>query len=154
MAKGGLFMTKTKNYALNQWDPGDPIRRADFNRDNAVLDAALGAAGNCRIVGGSYEGGGVYGVQNPNTLTFDFPPKLLIVIAPAQSSSPWLLVAARGTTQVHTSTGSTDNCYDRINLLWDENTVTYYADTQTSGYDGTTVQFNKMGYTYHYIALG
>jgi hypothetical protein len=44
MAKGGLFMNKTKNYALNQWGPTDPIRRQDFNRDNAVLDAALAQA--------------------------------------------------------------------------------------------------------------
>jgi hypothetical protein len=43
-------MTKTKNYALNQWDAGDPIRRADFNRDNAVLDAALREIGYVKLL--------------------------------------------------------------------------------------------------------
>ena len=36
-------MTKTENYQLNQWDAADPIRREDFNADNAKLDAALSA---------------------------------------------------------------------------------------------------------------
>jgi hypothetical protein len=38
-------MTKTENFQLNQWDAGDPIRRGDFNRDNAILDAALEGLG-------------------------------------------------------------------------------------------------------------
>ncbi|MGM9607332.1 MAG: hypothetical protein ACI3XJ_07495 [Oscillospiraceae bacterium] len=36
-------MKKTTNYQLNQWDAADPIRRADFNADNAKIDAALAA---------------------------------------------------------------------------------------------------------------
>lgn len=32
----------------------------DFNADNAKIDAALAAAGNCRIVTGSYMGTGEY----------------------------------------------------------------------------------------------
>ena len=34
-------MTKTKNYNLNQWAASDPIRRGDFNADNAAIDAAI-----------------------------------------------------------------------------------------------------------------
>ena len=41
-------MTKTKKYNLNQWEPADPIRRTDFNADNAAIDAAL--AGNARAL--------------------------------------------------------------------------------------------------------
>ncbi|MGM9607322.1 MAG: hypothetical protein ACI3XJ_07445 [Oscillospiraceae bacterium] len=36
-------MEKTANYHLNQWDAADPIRREDFNADNAKIDAALAA---------------------------------------------------------------------------------------------------------------
>ena len=36
-------MTKTEHYQLNQWDAADPIRREDFNSDNAAIDAALAA---------------------------------------------------------------------------------------------------------------
>jgi hypothetical protein len=68
-------MTKTKNYALTQWDPGDPIRRADFNRDNAVLDAALGELGAERVVVGSYTGDGVSG----RVIELPFTPKVVMV---------------------------------------------------------------------------
>ncbi len=34
-------MTKTQHYQLNQWAPEDPVLHADFNRDNALVDAAL-----------------------------------------------------------------------------------------------------------------
>lgn len=34
-------MKKTENFALNQWEPTDALRRSDFNADNAVIDAAL-----------------------------------------------------------------------------------------------------------------
>lgn len=36
-------MTKTENYQLNQWEPTDKLSRADFNADNATIDAALAA---------------------------------------------------------------------------------------------------------------
>ena len=36
-------MTKTEHYQLNQWDAADPVRREDFNADNAKLDAGLAA---------------------------------------------------------------------------------------------------------------
>ena len=39
-------MTKTENFALNQWNAADPIRREDFNADNAAIDAALNAIKN------------------------------------------------------------------------------------------------------------
>ena len=31
----------TNNFHLCQWEAGDPVLRADFNADNAKLDAAL-----------------------------------------------------------------------------------------------------------------
>ena len=33
----------TSNFHLCQWEAGDPVLRADFNADNAKLDAALTA---------------------------------------------------------------------------------------------------------------
>lgn len=36
-------MTKTANYQLNQWEATDKLSRADFNADNAAIDAALAA---------------------------------------------------------------------------------------------------------------
>lgn len=36
-------MKQTENYQLNQWESGDRILMADFNNDNAKLEAALDA---------------------------------------------------------------------------------------------------------------
>ena len=38
-------MTKTEHYQLNQWDASDRVLIADFNADNAKIDAALAANG-------------------------------------------------------------------------------------------------------------
>lgn len=46
----------TKNYQLNQWEPGDNFLRTDFNADNAKIDAAL--TQKCEVVFGSYTGDG------------------------------------------------------------------------------------------------
>lgn len=32
---------QTEHYGLNQWSPGDPVLREEFNRDNANLDKTL-----------------------------------------------------------------------------------------------------------------
>ena len=36
-------MNQTTNYNLNQWEAADRVKRADFNADNAKIDAALKA---------------------------------------------------------------------------------------------------------------
>lgn len=36
-------MNHTTNYNLNQWEAADRVTRADFNADNAAIDAALSA---------------------------------------------------------------------------------------------------------------
>lgn len=43
-------MNKTEHLGLNQWALEDPIKMEDFNRDNALLDAAL--AGAASALGG------------------------------------------------------------------------------------------------------
>ncbi len=79
-------MNQTTNYKLNQWDAADPIRREDFNSDNAKLDAALGAQasavaglGNCEIRVFSYTGTGTYGADNPTRITFPKRPVMAFV---------------------------------------------------------------------------
>ena len=71
----------TEHYQLIQWDPSDPVLRADFNADNLKLDAALAAKGNCRIECGSYVGTGSSGGSegSATVLQLGFRPKLVIV---------------------------------------------------------------------------
>ena len=72
-------MEHTSNYNLSQWAGEDRILREDFNADNAKIEAALlqhaaalAAAGNCKIVTGSYKGTNAYGSSGKSSLKFDF----------------------------------------------------------------------------------
>ena len=74
-------MNQTTNYQLNQWEPGDRVTRADFNADNARLDAALGdlqtaVAGAAQVVFGMYSGNNEY----PRTIELGFQPKAVLLI--------------------------------------------------------------------------
>ena len=88
-------MTKTEHYNLNQWEADDPIRRTDFNEDNAKIDAAIhamdakvdGKAGITalaaveaklpRIVTGTYTGTG--GTEGVRRITLPGRPKAVLI---------------------------------------------------------------------------
>ena len=72
-------MKQTSHFQLNQYEASDRILHGDFNSDNQKIDAALAAAGNCRVAAGSYTGTGTYGQNNPCSLTFDFQPLLVFL---------------------------------------------------------------------------
>ena len=75
-------MQHTTNYQLNQWEAGDVVRRADFNADNAAIDAALKTiadASGAPYVTGTYCGTGQYGQSNPIKLTLGFRPKAVLI---------------------------------------------------------------------------
>ena len=61
-------MTHTTNSNLSQWAKTDRIQMADFNADNAKIDAAL-AARNCSVYTATYTGTGEL------TFTINFPRK-------------------------------------------------------------------------------
>lgn len=71
--------------ALNKFNLLKDETAALFGLDeNAVPDDVFRAintaiSGRAEIVAGSYKGTGTYGASNPNTLTFDFVPKLIII---------------------------------------------------------------------------
>ena len=130
-------MTQTPKFHLNQWSPEDYVRRTDFNADNAKVDAALAAAGNCRIVTGSYTGTGKYDQYNPNTLTFDGKPLLVFIVGDRSC------YAMRGCDTADVCYGSTGSS---VSLTWGENTLSWY------GVDALN-QLNVGQRVYRYIAL-
>ena len=130
-------MTQTTKFHLNQWSPEDYVRRTDFNADNAKIDAALAAAGNCRIVTGSYTGTGKYDQYNPNTLTFDGKPLLVFIVGDRSC------YAMRGCDTADVCYGSTGSS---VSLTWGENTLSWY------GVDALN-QLNVGQRVYRYIAL-
>ena len=143
-------MKQTEHYGLSQWEKTDRILMEDFNSDNAKVDAALAVAkterdalatavagcGNCRIVTGSYTGSGLYGADNPNTLTFDGNPLIVFV-----SNTIFLIRGSVGYSadpQYPNSSGT---------VIWTDNSVSWYNSSSASW------QFSVANGTYRYVAL-
>lgn len=97
-----------------------------------------------KIAAGSYVGTGTHGKNNPNTLTFPFEPKLLI-ISPAEHNgvaafpmvNPWTIYSG---VRAGVSFSGT--------ILWDTNSVSWYAPRDQ--FD----QMNQSGDMYYYVAIG
>ena len=137
-------MTKTANYQLNQWGENDYVKRADFNADNQKIDAAIKAVaeGGIKLVTGSYVGTGSYGASNPNTLTFDFSPKVVLIRSSKTNSSVFLI---RGTEIGWSGTSA------YFNVIWGEKTLSWYAP---SNGDTSANMLNAKDAVYHYFAIG
>ena len=151
-------MNKTANFQLTQWEKTDRILMEEFNSDNekidtalkssadgvAALQTALASCGNCKIVYGTYTGNGKSGSANPNKLTFDGKPVLVIVQAQSNTTNyDFHLRLVRG---CGWAVGDRGNyCYTN-SVAWGENFVSWTND------DAET-QFNLQGSVYSYIAL-
>ena len=144
-------MEKTSNYNLNQWEPTDPIRREDFNADNAAIDEALGALstaasgfGNCRIAAGTYKGTGKYGSSNPTTLEVGFAPRLVaIYFKHFEDTHCRLFIWPTNLTHDLGESFSSES----LTLLWGDTFFGIYGASDFS-------QMNFSGYTYTYIVIG
>ena len=135
---------------------------ADFNADNAKIDAAIKAvaengANAAQIAVGTYVGTGASGAEHPNTLTFSFVPKLVLVV---QADTGLDLGA--------------DGSYWQCSFLWNPGINTLTLAYYTTGWMASHVTFaqqnkslswwvtdnrptnqlNTNGTTYFYLALG
>ena len=130
-----------------------------------------GKVGN-KIAIGSYTGNGKYGDADACKLSFDFTPKLVVVVGRGyyNSSSEWiaipfLLVMPRPSDApvkkiTYTSWTVGDSSFLNKNdphaaaqayyiiAEWGEKNVVWY------GYSGSDMQGNYKGFQYDYIALG
>ena len=151
-------MNKTANFQLTQWEKTDRILMEEFNSDNekidtalkssadgvAALQTALASCGNCKIVYGTYTGNGKYGSANPNKLTFDGKPVLVIVQAQSNTTDfDFHLRMIRG---CDWAVGDRNNYSYTNSVAWGENYVSWYNNKAET-------QFNLQGSVYSYIAL-
>lgn len=140
--------TETTNYGLHQWDPEDSFLRTDFNEDFRKIDAAISE--KLSVFSGTYVGTGKSGSTNPNTLTFPFVAKAVIIVAETTASLAFgtVLLYGQEISGGIGMTGST-NITLRLTLSWSKNTLTWYTST---GY--AYAQLNEEGTTYRYLAIG
>ena len=149
---------ETPNYRLSRWAGTDRILVEEFN-DNwdkidtalkssadgvAALQTALASCGNCKIVYGTYTGNGKSGSANPNKLTFDGKPVLVIVQAQSNTTDfDFHLRMIRG---CDWAVGDRNNYSYTNSVAWGENYVSWYNNKAET-------QFNLQGSVYSYIAL-
>lgn len=108
-----------------------------------------------KIATGSYKGTGKGGASNPNSLTFDFVPKLVFIKfdISAGEADWWLFIPYCYTNQyfgyafAYKGTMAY-SCYARVN----DKTMSWYSDKSST--QGIAEQANYSGYTYHYFAIG
>lgn len=92
-----------------------------------------------KIATGSYTGTGTYGSSNPNSLTFDFEPKLVVVRATGgDGGHSWIIGCNHGK-------GGNDAW---ITITWNSNTVAWYHNSSAD------YQLNASGTKYYYLAIG
>ena len=100
-----------------------------------------------KISTGSYVGTGTYGEDNPNSLTFEFEPKLVIVIS-ANSA-----LDEMGTFVYNAPYGFSIYAFDQnrpytVNLIWEEYSLKFYSTVNGDR------QLNASGMVYYYVAFG
>lgn len=110
-----------------------------------------------KTVSGSYIGTGKYGIDNPNSLIFTSPPKLLMV-QKQDNASPIGdyhggagLTAIQNTSFAYTTIGN--NSTAGVYLTWDENSVSWYCSTNSSNTTYEENQLNILGATYLWLAI-
>ena len=110
------------------------------------------ALGGAKIQTGSYTGTGTEGSSNPNRLTFNFVPKMVIVANTGSSlsyySPSFLVWVGQGGDHVSTGTG---NIFSLSNK-----TLSWYGPAYTGAGAGTYAanQFNTSGTKYYWVAIG
>lgn len=96
-----------------------------------------------KIESGSYVGTGTSGSSNPNSITFSFSPKLVIINSQDITGSYLLtMIVTSGSAKALTMYPSTT-----ATITWTGNKLQYYTS-------GATEQLNKSGATYDYVAFG
>ena len=96
---------------------------------------------------GSYKGTNTHGVSKPNTLTFDFVPKIVVVSQRGERN------ANGGGAFIWINAGSTLNFINNGSNYWVHPTL---EGTTLSWYcaESASYQLNSSNYTYDYFAWG
>ena len=143
-------MQQTNTYQLNLVESTDTFSPQPINENTEAIDALfktqqLSIEACAKMAVGSYTGTGTSGAAAPNTLTFGFTPKVLLVLASTaglwnEYQSSMLLIHPMTTGVTGSQTGS------RVTITWGENFVSWYGSDYI-------FQMNSER-TYYYFAIG
>ena len=116
----------------------------DYQYIGVPLDNAVTVP---KIETGSYVGTETYGASNPNTLTFGFKPKIVIISINGTSTYGGAIFMYGQTRSSYTGVLYNLDYSDMPFLTWNENSVSWYSTHR--GYN----QLNEAK-TYNYLAIG
>lgn len=108
-------------------------------------NAATAPAVFPKIATGSYVGTGKYGSSNPNSLTFEFEPKVVIISTDGDYTTAIGFPYIWGSAKMYTQRGSFQNS---CTVSVSGNTMSYYNDNDEY------TQMNTAKQKYPYIAIG
>ena len=100
-----------------------------------------------KIATGSYTGTGTYGSDNPCSLTFDFEPKILIIMPNTTASQPYSGYWIQGSNWMMVNWVGSSYSNFRNEMTVSGNKATWYSTSAINK------QLNESNYTYYYIAL-
>ena len=114
-----------------------------------LINAAnTNANSRAKITQGSYVGTGTDGESNPNTLTFDFIPKFVLVLCDDANHADCALMMLNPS-RYGCCTSGPDG---RHRVTWSAKTVSWYYLDGNGSY--ALYQMNEDQTTYHYVAIG
>lgn len=167
-----VYIESGKLLKVNPAGPsGDPTYEKSSNRsaypDYGVKDSYfyeyLGQPLNNsietpKIVVGTYTGTGKYGVNSPNKINLDFPPKALILRTQSltgdgySGTDTWLFT--KDALQYSMTYGaSSGNRTATMYFDWEDSYVSWYTNAASSN-SPDIAQFNVNGDIYYYVAIG
>lgn len=100
-----------------------------------------------RYESGTYVGTGTIGSSNPNTLTFGFKPKYVMVTG----TSSYGTLSAQFVSGMTTVVTRSSTAYT-YSVTWGDNSISWYRNTTNTGQAWT--QMNSSGDTYYYVSIG
>ena len=105
-----------------------------------------------KIQAGSYIGTGTYGADNPNSLTLEFQPQIVIIHGQTQSANNPVYnygytIMVRPATRYETIVTDAASAYTGT-VVWGNNEVFWFVEANSGR------QFNLSGEQYEFVALG
>ena len=131
------------------------IKMVDYEKRIATLEIELRKAqpkieSMTKTVVGSYTGTGTYGDMNPNQLTFDFVPKMILVSKnhSIHENTIFFNPSIYGVCFEHSERSTSPVTVYSVRVIWSGNDISWYSS------ENAIRQLNETGVRYHYIAIG